>query len=121
MVHTISTAGIDLNIRAQVWAHTLFHDLAGEDPHNHLKEFHMVCFTMKPQGILEDYIKMKAFLFPLDGAVKDWLYLQLVVFTTWGEMKRMFLEKFFLVSRTAAIRKEIYGIRQHLGETLHEY
>ncbi|RDX96580.1 hypothetical protein CR513_20757, partial [Mucuna pruriens] len=43
-----------------------FHGLASEDPHKHLKKFH---------GILEDYIKMKAFPFSLDGATKDWLYL----------------------------------------------
>ncbi|RDY07760.1 hypothetical protein CR513_08081, partial [Mucuna pruriens] len=36
-------------------------------------------------------------------------------------MKHMFMEKFFLASRTATIRKEICGIRQHFGETLHEY
>ncbi|RDY06771.1 hypothetical protein CR513_09198, partial [Mucuna pruriens] len=80
-----------------------FHGLAGEDPHKHLKEFHVVCSTMKPQGILEDYIKMKAFPFSLDGAAKDWLYLQPSLFNTWGDMKRTFLEK------------------QHTGETLHEY
>ncbi|RDX61446.1 hypothetical protein CR513_60327, partial [Mucuna pruriens] len=90
-----------------------FHGLAGEDPHKHLKEFHM--------GIPKDHIKMKVFPFSLDGGSKDWLYLQPVLFNTWGDMKRMFLEKFFLVSRTATIRKEICGIRQHFGETLHEY
>ncbi|RDY11426.1 hypothetical protein CR513_03922, partial [Mucuna pruriens] len=36
-------------------------------------------------------------------------------------MKCMFLEKFFLASRTVTIRKEICGVRQHSGETLHEY
>ncbi|RDX87927.1 hypothetical protein CR513_30539, partial [Mucuna pruriens] len=36
-------------------------------------------------------------------------------------MKHMFLEKFFPASRTATIRKEICGIRQHPRETLHEY
>ncbi|RDX90043.1 hypothetical protein CR513_28138, partial [Mucuna pruriens] len=76
---------------------------------------------MRPQVIPEDYIKMKAFPFSLDGAAKDWLYLQPVLFNTWGDMKRMFLEKFFPASRTATIRKEICGIRQHIGETLHEY
>ncbi|RDX67964.1 hypothetical protein CR513_53104, partial [Mucuna pruriens] len=82
-----------------------------EDPHKHLKEFHMVCSTMRPQGILEDRIKMKAFPFSLDGAAKDCLYLQ----------SCMFLEKFFPVSRTTTIRKEICRIRQHSGKTLHEY
>ncbi|RDX64725.1 hypothetical protein CR513_56683, partial [Mucuna pruriens] len=98
-----------------------FYGLAGEDPHKHLKEFHVVCSTMRPQGILEDHIKMKAFPFSLDGAVKDWLYLQPVLFNTWEDMKCMFLKKLFLASRTATIRKEICDIRQHSGETLHEY
>ncbi|RDX91421.1 hypothetical protein CR513_26592, partial [Mucuna pruriens] len=33
----------------------------------------------------------------------------------------MFMEKFFPTSKTATIRKEIYGIRQHSRETLYEY
>ncbi|RDX68237.1 hypothetical protein CR513_52795, partial [Mucuna pruriens] len=86
-----------------------FHCLASEDPHKHLKEFHVVCSTMRPQGIPEDHIKMKAFPFSMDGAIKDWLYLQLVLFSTWGDMKHMFLEKFFPASRIATIRKEICG------------
>ncbi|RDY12055.1 hypothetical protein CR513_03199, partial [Mucuna pruriens] len=45
-------------------------------------EFHVVCSMMRPQGILEDHIKMKAFPFSLDGAAKDWLYLQPVLFNT---------------------------------------
>ncbi|RDX98839.1 hypothetical protein CR513_18189, partial [Mucuna pruriens] len=98
-----------------------FHGLAGENPHKHLKEFHVVCSIRRPQGILKDYIKMKAFPFSLDGAAKDWLYLQPVLFNTWGDMKRTFLEKFFPASRTATIRKEICGIKHHVGETLHEY
>ncbi|RDX86677.1 hypothetical protein CR513_31963, partial [Mucuna pruriens] len=52
-----------------------FHGLTGEDPHKHLKEFHVVCSTMRLEGIPEDYIKMKAFSFFLDGEAKDWLYL----------------------------------------------
>ncbi|RDX88069.1 hypothetical protein CR513_30378, partial [Mucuna pruriens] len=56
---------------------------------------------------------MKMFPFSLDGATKDWLYLQSVIFNTWGDMKRMFLEKFFLASKTATIRKEICEINLH--------
>lgn len=33
-----------------------FNGLAGEDHHKHLKEFHIVCLTMKPQGDLEEHI-----------------------------------------------------------------
>ncbi|RDX70328.1 hypothetical protein CR513_50453, partial [Mucuna pruriens] len=38
-----------------------------------------------------------------------------------GYLKHMFLENFFLASKTATIRKEICGIRKHSRETLHGY
>ncbi|XP_027368228.1 uncharacterized protein LOC113874203 [Abrus precatorius] len=94
----------------------------GKDPHKHLKEFRVVCSTMKPHGVEEDHIKLRAFPFSLDGSAKDWLYyLHLGSITSWQDMKRMFLEKFFLASRAASIRKEICGIRQITRETLDEY
>ncbi|XP_052171593.1 uncharacterized protein LOC127787571 [Diospyros lotus] len=99
-----------------------FHGLAGEDPHKHLKEFHVVCSTMRPQGVDEEQIKLRAFPFSLDGAAKDWLYyLPPAAITNWDGLRRIFLEKFFPASRTAAIRKDICGIRQMGGESLHEY
>ncbi|RDX68862.1 hypothetical protein CR513_52108, partial [Mucuna pruriens] len=64
------------------WSQLKFHGLVDKDPHKHLKEFHVVCSMMRPQRIPEDHIKMKAFPFFLDGAAKDWLYLQLVLFNT---------------------------------------
>ncbi|XP_073122985.1 uncharacterized protein [Henckelia pumila] len=36
-------------------------------------------------------------------------------------MKRIFLEKYFPASRAANNRKEIYGCKQLMGESLHEY
>lgn len=96
--------------------------LSGEDPHKHLKEFHVVCSSMKPQGVTEEQIKLRAFPFSLADKAKDWLYyLPSGTITTWNEMKRQFLEKFFPASRAANIRKDICGIRQFNGETLHEY
>lgn len=99
-----------------------FNGLAGEDPHKHLKEFHVVCSTMKPQGVTEDHIKLRAFPFSLQDAAKDWLYyLQPGSVTSWNDLKILFLEKFFPASRAASIRKEICGIRQIDRESLHEY
>ena len=44
-----------------------FHGLAvaGEDPHKHLKELHVVCTSMKPMGVTENQIKLRAFSFSL--------------------------------------------------------
>ncbi|XP_031272848.1 uncharacterized protein LOC116131317 [Pistacia vera] len=99
-----------------------FRGRAGEDPNKHLKEFHVVCSSMKPTGVIKEQIKLRAFPFSLGDDAKDWLYyLPLGIVITWNEMKRMFLERYFLASRVATIRKEICGIRQYNGETLYEY
>ncbi|KAH9803303.1 hypothetical protein KPL71_001711 [Citrus sinensis] len=99
-----------------------FHGFAGEDPHKHLKEFHVVCSSMRPQGVTEEQIKLRAFPFSVDGLAKDWLYyLPPGSITTWNGLKRQFLEKYFPASRAANIRKDICGIRQLPGETLYEY
>ena len=42
-----------------------FDGLAGEDPHKHLKELHVVCTSMKPTGVTEDQIKLRVFPFSL--------------------------------------------------------
>ncbi|KAL0310320.1 UNVERIFIED_CONTAM: hypothetical protein Scaly_2939500 [Sesamum calycinum] len=42
-----------------------FRGLAGEDPYKHLKEFHMVCSGMRPQGVTEEQVKLRAFPFSL--------------------------------------------------------
>jgi len=41
--------------------------------------------------------------------------------TSWDDLKRLFLAKFFPISKTIAIRKEISGIKQQSGESLYEY
>ncbi|KAH1198452.1 hypothetical protein GmHk_18G052028 [Glycine max] len=90
-----------------------FHGLAGEDPQKHLKEFHIVCSTTKPPD---------AFPHSLEEVAKDWLYyLAPRSITSWDNLKRIFLEKFFPTSRTTTIRKDISGIRQLSGESLYEY
>jgi hypothetical protein len=99
-----------------------FSGLAGEDPHKHLKEFQVVCSTpLRPEGITEDHIKLRAFPFSLQGAAKDLLYyLEPNSVTTWNDLKRVFLERYFPASGAASIQKDICGIRQG-NESLAEY
>lgn len=47
-----------------------FNGFAGEDPHTHLKELHMVCVGMKSNGVDKEQVKLKAFPFSLKGAAK---------------------------------------------------
>ncbi|KAF1885885.1 hypothetical protein Lal_00038420 [Lupinus albus] len=98
-----------------------FNGLAGQDPHKHLKEFHIVCSTMKPLDVMEDHICLKAFPHSLEVPTKDWLYyLAPASITSWGYLKRS-LGKFFPASRTTTIRKDISGIRRQHAESLYEY
>ncbi|KAL2247914.1 UNVERIFIED_CONTAM: hypothetical protein Sindi_2643700 [Sesamum indicum] len=88
----------------------------------HLKEFHVVCSGMRPQGISEEQVKLRAFPFSLADQAKDWLYLlPSGSITRWNDLKKQFLEKYFPASRATTIRKEISGIRQYAGESLFEY
>ncbi|KAJ8615520.1 hypothetical protein MRB53_034892 [Persea americana] len=98
-----------------------FRGLTGKDPYKHLKEFYVVCSTMKPQGITEEQIKLRAFPFSLADLEKDWLYyLPSGSIQSWNEMKKLFLVKYFPASRAANIRKAICSIRQCNGESLYE-
>ena len=47
-----------------------FRGFAREDPNKHLKEFHVVCSSMKLTGISEEQIKLRAFLFSLADSAK---------------------------------------------------
>ena len=51
-----------------------FHGLTGEDPNKHLKEFHVLCSSMKPIGISVEQVKLRAFPFSLVDKAKEWLY-----------------------------------------------
>ena len=63
---------------------------------HHLKEFHVVCSSMRPTTVTEEHIKLKAFPFSLQDAAKNWLYcLPPGSINTWETLKRLFLEKFF--------------------------
>ncbi|XP_071917972.1 uncharacterized protein [Coffea arabica] len=99
-----------------------FHGLPGEEPYKHLQEFDVVCNSMKPPDITEEQIKMRAFPFSLKDSAKDWLYyLPPGSITTWNQLKKKFLDKYFSASRAASLRKEICEIKQHPGESLYEY
>ena len=47
-----------------------FHGFADEDPNKHLKEFHVVCSSMKPIGIFVEQVKLRAFPFSLADSAK---------------------------------------------------
>ena len=68
-----------------------FYGLASEDPNKHLKEFNVVCSSMKPIGIFMEQVQLIAFSFSLADSAKKWLYyLPSGTITTWNEMNKVF-------------------------------
>jgi hypothetical protein len=51
----------------------MFHDLAHEDPNQHLAMFEELCNTVKINGVEHKAIKLRAFSFSLRDRVKSWL------------------------------------------------
>ena len=57
---------------------------------------HIVCVGMKPNGVDEEQVKLKAFPFSLKGAAKAWFFSIIPGFIgTWNAMKKIFLWKVF--------------------------
>jgi hypothetical protein len=76
-----------------------FNGLAREDHHTHLKEFRTVCVGMKPNGVDEEQVKLKAFPFSLKWPVKAWFFSILPgSIGTCNAMKKIFLKKYFPAS-----------------------
>ncbi|KAF7814553.1 uncharacterized protein G2W53_028522 [Senna tora] len=99
-----------------------FRGLRNKDPYNHLKEFHVVCFSMKLDRITEDRIKLRAFPFSLEDATKKWLfYLPAGSITSWEQMMKTFLERYYPASRVNNVRRELFGIKQHTHENLFDF
>ncbi|KAF7825047.1 hypothetical protein G2W53_016211 [Senna tora] len=88
-----------------------FRGLMNEEPYRQLKEFHVVCSSMKPESVTEEQIKLRAFPFSLDNAAKDWLsYLTAGSITTWEEMMRLFLDRYFTCCLLPTERSKIDSV-----------
>ena len=99
-----------------------FHGMKGEDPNKHLSEFHVVCTSMKPNGVTDEQIKLRAFPFSLKDSAKDWLfYLPPGSITTWAQMKKCFVEKYFPATISSSLKKAISNVEQKDDDSLYEY
>ncbi|XP_023773168.1 uncharacterized protein LOC111921819 [Lactuca sativa] len=99
-----------------------FRGLENEDPHKFLKQFHVVFSGMKHHGVTKDHIKLRAFPFSVQDATKEWLYvLPPGSITSWNELAKLFLEKYFPEAKVSNLRRGILGIKQGKREALHTY
>ncbi len=99
-----------------------FHGMKTEDPNRHLVGFDRICTNMKPKGLDEEQLRLRAFPFTLKDATWDWYYcLPSRSITTWEQMQDVFLDKYFPTAVANDLKKEIGNVQQDDGETFYEY
>ena len=100
---------------------SLMHYLENEDPYNHLNDFHAIFQTFKYENFSDDDVKLRLFPFSLKDRARSWLNtLPANSITSWEQMVTKFLNKYFPVHKTNAIRREISEFTQREDEKFFE-
>ena len=95
-----------------------FYGLDSESPYLHLKEFTEVCSTLQYDNVTKETVKLNLFSFSLEEKAKSWLHsLKPWTPTTWQDMTKEFLRRFFPAHKTITLRRHIMNFSQKNGET----
>lgn len=87
-----------------------FYGNAGEDPNKHLKEFHVVCIGMKPHGVTEEQVKLKAFPFSLRTKVRiDVLFTRRIDNHTDGDTTVVLGEILSIIESNQYSQRDMWG------------
>jgi hypothetical protein len=93
---------------------------ASEDANAHLQHFLEICSTFIICGVTQDAVRLRLFQFSLLGKAKQWLYSNKEAVSTWEKCSNAFLNKFFLLRKTNALRNKISLFQQLMDETIVE-
>ncbi|XP_059285191.1 uncharacterized protein LOC132038555 [Lycium ferocissimum] len=95
-----------------------FTGLSYEDLQRHIQTFLEIADTFIAT-VSANYVRLMLFPFSLLGKAESWLLAKPTKsFTSWDDLARKFLTRFFPPGKKARLRKEIISFRQKNGENL---
>ncbi|KAL2900745.1 Exportin-7 [Bienertia sinuspersici] len=98
-----------------------FHGLASECPQDHLRRFIELCMTVKHNGVTQYYIRLSLFKFSLGSEAAKWLEnLPPNSLTTWDQVTKAFLARFYPLSKTAEMHSKIMNFKDQEDESLYD-
>nr|GEX95424.1 hypothetical protein [Tanacetum cinerariifolium] len=98
-----------------------FFGLEKDNPHDHIRWFNKITFTIKYKDVPNSAIKLMLFPFSLAGAARRWLEKEPShSILTWEDLVSKFINEFFPFSRTTNLRNEISKFQQRFDESFHE-
>ncbi|GKB55279.1 reverse transcriptase domain-containing protein [Tanacetum coccineum] len=90
-----------------------FQGLKTEDPLRHVKHYLSIVDNIQADGATRDISRLRLFHFYLKGKVAEWLdRIPTTQITTWDQLVSRFLDHFFPVGRTSALRDLILRFKQ---------
>ncbi len=89
-----------------------FHGFESEQPYIHLNKFLTICQTFRNQNLDEEGIKLRLFPMTLEDRAAAWLYsLASNSITSWEQLSRKFMAKFYPMVKTEKIKDAIRTFR----------
>nr|GEX18840.1 reverse transcriptase domain-containing protein [Tanacetum cinerariifolium] len=113
--------GLKNDMIQQVQNSCQFHGLSGDDANKHLDKFLHVTQSIKVNGVTDDAFRLYLFPHSLTHYATAWFdRLPRNSITTFEQMAKMFLGKYFPPSMVTKLRNKITNFRQRLDESLFE-
>ena len=109
------------SITLQILQGIQFHQLAHEDPNAHILNFFEVCDIVKYNGVSDDSIRLRLFPFSLKEKAKHWLISKpLDSITSWDDLSKKVLARFFPPAKEAELRIDINSFYQYEEESFYK-
>jgi hypothetical protein len=92
-----------------------------EDPNHHLQAFVQLCQTFNMDGVTQDQMRARLFLFSLLEKALQWFYSQPAeTVQDWNALMRAFMKEYYSPGKTQSLRKKIASFAQYPMETISE-